>query len=360
MLRGLCRRCGVTAPQDIERLERLAAEMPLFAEITEADLFIDCPISEDRAVVIAQASPNAASMYHQSVVGEDALQCNEPAVFQAIRSNAPVRDIKAVTQENKVVSQNVVPIHGTGGRVIAVLIQERDISQNIRQEKKLEAFAKNFEKGDPSLRSERIEQGNVLAMREVHHRVKNSLQLVASILNLQARKMRGTDTGKILSENVTRILTIATIHDMLTANEGSAETINALPLLRQLVSALEHFVPEDKHITFEVSGDNVVIGSNAASAVALVVNELVTNALEHAFPDRDSGRISVSFVSGKLFHVVTVSDNGVGFGPEQKTEEGLGLRIVESTVRGKLQGKLHIHSDETGTVVSFDIKNEIA
>jgi len=158
---------------------------------------------------------------------------------------------------------------------------------------------------------------------------------------------------------VSRILTIATIHDILTENKGHIETVNALSMIRQLTSALEHFIPEDKRIVFEVSGDNVVIGSNQASAVALVVNELVINALEHAFPDRDGGRVTVTLGAGNSYHIVTVSDNGVGFNPKPHAEDGLGLRIAESTVRGKLQGKLHIHSDECGTVVSFDIKNEM-
>lgn len=360
MLRSLCARAGQLAEADLERLEQLARELPLFAEIMEADLFIDCPVSEDKAIVIAQAGPNAESIYHKSVVGEDALRCNEPAIFQAIHTGTPARNIKAVTQENRTVSQNVVPIHGTGGRVIAVLIQETDISQDIRREKKLEAFSKNYEKADPSLRSERVEDANVLALREVHHRVKNSLQLVASILNLQARRMRGTENEKILQENVSRILTIATIHDMLTENEDSAETVNALSMLRQLASALETFVPGEKQIAISVSGDNAVIGSHQASAAALVVNELVINALEHAFEGRSSGRISITFTAGEYFHVVAVSDDGAGFPADLKAEEGLGLRIAESTVRGKLKGKMHIHSDEGGTVVSFDIKNEIA
>lgn len=359
MIRSLCARCESMTQQDAERLEHLAAELPLFAEIMESDLFIDCPVSEDRAIVVAQAGPGVSSIYQKSVVGEDALAHNEPAVFQAIRTGAPVRDIKAVTQENRTVRQNVVPIRGTAGRIIAVLIQETDISQNIRREKKLEAIARNFEKADPSLRTEYLEDGNVLAMREVHHRVKNSLQLVASILNMQARKARSTEAGQILSENVSRILTISTIHDMLTRNEGNAETVNVLSLIRQLTAALEQLVPQEKHIVFEVSGDNEVIGSNQASAVALVVNELIINALEHAFEGRNDGRISVSFGSGRFFHVVTVSDNGVGFAQDGQTGDGLGLRIAESTVRGRLQGKLHIHSDEGGTTVSFDIKNEI-
>ena len=361
MLRSLCTRHTKLSPQDIDRLEALAGQLPLFAEIMEAELFIDCLVRADRAIVVAQASPTSvSSIYQKSVVGEDALLCNEPAIFQAIRSNAPVRDIKAVTQENRMVRQNVVPIRSDCGQVIAVLIQETDVSQNIRQEKKLEALSKNYEEADPSLRSERVEDGNVLALREVHHRVKNSLQLVASILNLHARKFRGTEVERTLSENVARVLTIATIHDMLTQKESGVETVNTLSMLRQLTAALEQFVLEEKHITFEVTGDNVAIGSNQASAIALVVNELITNALEHAFVGRSSGRISVSFVSGRFFHIVTVSDDGVGFQSDQMSGERLGLRIVDSTVRGKLQGKLHIHSDEGGTRISFDIKNETA
>jgi len=63
-------------------------------------------------------------------------------------------------------------------------------------------------------------------------------------------------------------------------------------------------------------------------------------------------------VHGKFFHAVTVSDNGVGFGPDRKTKEGLGLRIAQTTVREKVYGNMHRHSDAGGTVVSFDIKNE--
>ena len=361
MLREICTRHTSLTPEDIDRLEQLAAQLPLFAGIMEAELFIDCPVGEEKAIVVAQASPaGASSIYQKSVVGEYALACNEPAIFQAIRSNAAVRDIKAVTQENRMVRQNVEPIRGAGGQVIAALIQETDISRNIQQEKKLEALSRNYEEADPSLRSERVEEGNVLALREVHHRVKNSLQLVASILNLQARKYRGTETEKILSENVARILTIATIHDMLTKREDCIETVRAIPMLRQLTAALENFVPEEKQIVFDVSGDDMVIGSNQASAIALVVNELVTNALEHAFVGRSSGRISISLAAGGLFHIVTVADDGVGMKPGQLPGERLGLRLVESTVRGKLQGKLRIDSDEGGTRISFDIKNETA
>ena len=90
-----------------------------------------------------------------------------------------------------------------------------------------------------------------------------------------------------------------------------------------------------------------------------MVNELITNALEHAFEESDSGIVQVSFRAGKLFHTVTVSDNGSGFPADFSSEDRLGLRIAETTVRSKLKGNFHVYSDLNGTQISFDIKKEI-
>ena len=199
----------------------------------------------------------------------------------------------------------------------------------------------------------------VSILRETHHRIKNSLQLVASILNLQARKHKGTETEKILSENVGRVLAIATIHDMLTQTQDQIDRISSLDLLKKLATGLQAFVPEEKQIQIAVQGDEVELSGSQAGSVALVVNELITNALEHAFEESDSGIVQVSFRAGRLFHTVTVSDNGSGFPADFSGEERLGLRIAETTVRSKLKGNFHVYSDLNGTQISFDIKKEI-
>lgn len=360
MLRQICKEKTLLDERDILTLEDLERQLPLIAELTQADVFIDCLISDRQAVVAAQARPaSAESIYEKTVVGEDALAEKEPAVFHAARIGAPVRDIKAVTQENRAVRQSVVPIRGWAGYVVAVLIQETDISRDLRREKKLEALSKSYEEAAPSLRSERVESSEVTTLREVHHRIKNSLQLVASILNLQARKYRGSEVEKILTENVGRVLSIAAIHDILTQDQGRFDRVSGLSILNKLGSGLRTFVPEGKDIQIEVGGDDVVVSASQASSVALVVNELITNALEHAFETTDHGHIRVSFCKGTLFHTVTVTDDGAGFPPEADRGERMGLRIVEATVRDKLRGQLHVHSDSSGTQVSFDIKNEI-
>lgn len=360
MLRQLCQEKTTLGEEDIRTLEDIARQLPLFAELLGADLFIDCPVTEDRAVVVAQAKPaGVSSLYEKTVVGADALADKEPAIFHAVRINAPARDIKAVTQEDRTVRQSAVPIRGAAGNVIAVLIREADISRDLRREKKLEALSKSYEEEDRSLRSERVEESEAATLREVHHRIKNSLQLVASILNLEARKHRGTDVENILSENVGRVLSIAAIHDILTQDPKSFDRVSALSVLTKLGTGLQTFVPAGKDIRIEVTGDDVAISASQASSAALVVNELITNALEHAFEGRDAGCIRVSFCAGTLFHTVTVADDGVGFPQETDREERLGLRIADTMVRDKLQGKLHIYSNENGARVSFEIKNEI-
>jgi two-component sensor histidine kinase len=198
----------------------------------------------------------------------------------------------------------------------------------------------------------------VETLREIHHRIKNSLQLVASILNMQARKHRGTETEKILIENTERVLAIAAIHDIMTQTQDQIDRIRVLSLLERLVAGLRAFIPEEKQIQIDIQGDDVELSGSQASAVAMVVNELITNALEHAFEGRQSGCVSVTFNAGQLFHSVTVSDDGNGFDPARLREGSLGLDLVEATVHDRLHGQLKIHSDAGGSRVSFDIKIE--
>jgi len=359
MLRQICREKTTLSDEEILQLEDLSRQLPLMAELVQADLFLDCPVDETTAVVVAQSGCGSSfSLYKTSVVGQLAPIEKEPAVLHALRVHAPVRDIKAVTQEDRTVIQNVCPVHNRAGQVIAVLIQERDISERVGQEKKLEALSKSHESEAPSLRSEQVDRETAAAMRETHHRIKNSLQMVASILNLQARKHKGTEAGEILGENVGRVLSIATIHDILTQLHDRTEGIGSLALLEKLAAGLRAFVPGEKQIQIVVQGDDTPLSGSQASAVALVVNELMTNALKHAFPAHDSGTVTVSFRAGQRFHTVTVSDNGTGFPGSTSEEGGLGLRIAETTVRGKLKGAFHIHSDPNGTQISFDLKNE--
>lgn len=357
MLRHLCEEKTALSPADIAQLEAVAAQLPLMAELGGADVFIDCATPSGEMFVAAQARPSdLGSSYEQNVVGHRVLPEKEPAVFHAWEMKSPVRDIKAVTQEDRTVRQNAVPIFGRGGRCIAVLIREKDISTSLLHEKKFRSLARSHEEEDRSLRSSHTAHSETL-LREVHHRVKNNLQLVASILNLQSRRCQDPHTKKILQENVSRVWSIAAIHDILTKNQGDFSKIESSALLEQLRQNLQMFLPVDRHIAIFVTGGSASLTADTASAVALVVNELVTNALEHAFTGRSEGSITISFAPGALFHTVSVADDGTGF-DVSAPRKSLGLNIVEATVKDRLHGNLTIHSDSTGTRVSFDFKTE--
>lgn len=359
MLRKICESCTTLREADILQLEALECQLPLVAELSGGDVFLDCVTPEGKAIVVAQARPaQGISAYRQDIRGRLAQPEDEPAVYHALEMQVPVRDLKAVTQESRSVRQDAVPVFSLDQRCIAALIREKDISGEVLQEKKFEELARTYENGDIPLRSPRLEYGEDVIMREVHHRVKNSLQMMASILNLQARRCRDDYTRKILQENVGRVLSIATIHDILTKNQSGSSRINSLSLLNALRQNLQAFIPDGKRIVIHVDGDSEELDADAANSVSMVVNELITNALEHAFLQRTAGNIWVSFRAGALFHTVTVADDGVGFNLAEIGTGSFGLRIVEATVKDKLHGVLRLRSDRSGSTVSFDFKTE--
>ncbi len=357
-LKEICSKHTNLSPADIDRLDTLAGQLPMISDLTGTDIFIDCPTISGEMVVVSHARPSwKVGAYSENIVGKYALCINEPAVFEALRTNSQIRDIKAVTQENRSVKQDVVPITGENRTCIAVLIRETDITEALLQEGKYRQLSKRFESMDMSLRVSDCFEDYDFRLREVHHRIKNNLQTIASILNLQAKGCKDDYTKTILRESVGRVLTIASIHDIIT-QKSVAQNIDCLTLINKLKQNLCSFIPCGKSIAITVEGDSILISAETASSIALVVNELIMNALQHAFENRECGEIKVTIIAGKLINTIIISDNGCGYEPSDCLGNSLGLAIVESTVRDKLSGHLRIGSDCSGTRVSFDFKTE--
>ncbi|WP_018756957.1 sensor histidine kinase [Paenibacillus terrigena] len=135
-LQKLCLEHTELRPEDIQILGTLAAQLPMMADLSQADLFIDC-LSRDResAIVVAEAKPTtASSLYLGSVIGQFAYAQHEPAVMYCLLSGKPVTGSRAISQEQKEMQQNVVPIQNQQGQPIGVLILERDITHEVQQE----------------------------------------------------------------------------------------------------------------------------------------------------------------------------------------------------------------------------------
>ncbi len=195
-----------------------------------------------------------------------------------------------------------------------------------------------------------------VVIKEIHHRVKNNLQTIASLLRLQARRSNNEEIKNILAESISRILSIASTHEIL-AQEGidKVKIQGILHRIRNSVSSC--FSISKKNITITMGGDDFEIESGKATDIALIVSELLSNSLKHGFKGRKSGNIDIKIKSNKGFSTISIEDNGIGFGKEEIGEKSLGISIVKSLVTEKLQGMLKIESDENGTMVLFSFKN---
>lgn len=358
-LRELCRSQTALSDADIDALERVEQNLPLIAELTGCDVFIDCYDNSLRTViVIAQAGPHlGGSVYEHAVTGKTALREKEPAVYRALESGMPARDLKAITQEGKAVRQDVSPIGGADGRTVGVLIREEDISGNLRREKKYRQFASEQD----ALVQKQMDiaagagSDSAAAMREIHHRVKNDLQMVASFMNLQARRSANPEVKKALSESTQRVLSIASIHDILTRS-ADGDRVSLPLMLQRICRDIQVISGAGKAVAITVDSDDIFVSPDAAASIAIVVNELVTNAVEHGYPEGGRGRVSVRAERGNLYSTVTVEDDGCGCDPGAIPADSLGLTIVTLTVRDRLQGDFRLISGENGTKASFDFK----
>jgi two-component sensor histidine kinase/putative methionine-R-sulfoxide reductase with GAF domain len=169
--------------------------------------------------------------------------------------------------------------------------------------------------------------------QEIHHRVKNNLQTVASLLRLQARA-EGVDPRRALEDSVNRILAIAAVHEVLT--EQRDDDVDLGELLGRLRSMLLQGLAPEKHV--EASLEHVAVGGNRATALALVFSELFQNALEHGGA---SVQVELAQRDGKI--VLAIADDGTGIASEPA--QGTGLSIVRALVRDELHGTLSLESN---------------
>jgi two-component sensor histidine kinase len=174
--------------------------------------------------------------------------------------------------------------------------------------------------------------------QEIHHRVKNNLQTVASLLRLQARADGVVDARKALEDSVNRILAIAAVHEVLT--EQRDDDIDLGELLDRLRAMLLQGVGVDREV--ESHFEPVSLAGHRATALALVFSELLQNALEHG---GQHVRVGLSTTEDEV--TMTIFDDGVGI--SEKPTHGTGLSIVEALVRDELRGSLELRA-ENGTL----------
>jgi len=193
-------------------------------------------------------------------------------------------------------------------------------------------------------------------LKEVHHRVKNNLQFIASLLSMQARRIADPASLEVFVNSQSRVHSMALIHERLYKSDSLAE-IDFEDYVRMLVKdLLASHVVQPEAIRVDVDMDRIPLKLDAAVPCGLIVNELVTNALKHAFPDGRRGTIRIGFNQTNGVFVLAVRDDGAGLPEDAETRKttSLGLRLVQILTE-QLEGDIALQSDGRGTeaIITF-------
>ncbi len=182
-------------------------------------------------------------------------------------------------------------------------------------------------------------------LREIHHRVKNNMQVISSLLELQSRSLKDKNLVGVLEEGQNRIKAMSMIHEKLYRSENLA-SINFGEYIKNLANDLfKSYKMSVARVALKMELSDITIDINSVVPCGLIVNELITNSLKHAFPDRRKGEIKISLHKNEDAEIELVfSDNGVGI-PEDidyRNTDSMGLRLIFNLTEHQLGGKVEL------------------
>jgi PAS domain S-box-containing protein len=202
----------------------------------------------------------------------------------------------------------------------------RDVTDRILAEEKIRTSLKEKE----------------LLLKEIHHRVKNNLQVVSSLLNLQSNTINDEIALSAFKDSINRVSSMALVHEKLYESKNFAD-IDFKGYLESIMNDVYHFSQLNGRIQFKMDIDEISLGLDDAVPCGLIVNELVSNSLKYAFPNENKGIIEISFkrIENETFHLI-VHDNGVGlpaqFDFENNTSLGLNLvKLLSKQIEGRVK-----------------------
>ncbi len=176
-------------------------------------------------------------------------------------------------------------------------------------------------------------------IKEIHHRVKNNLQTIVSLLRLQERRTESSEAKSVLQDCIGRVNSIAVVHEYLSQQGDGMIDVGkvAKSIYQALVSSM---LNSDFVLETDFATDNVLLPSEKATSIALILNELLQNAIEHAFAGRTNGKLTVRFSDSGSCYELLIADNGVGLPPDFSWQQSssLGLKIIKTMAEADLKG----------------------
>ncbi len=292
--------------------------------------------------------------------------CEECPLLTVLETGEPAEaEMEAV--DGRIYQIRGYPITDNQGAVTALVEFGRDVTKDRRAEENLKKSYQKLQESQlasinlmedlqKEVHERKLAEDKISAslkekeilLREIHHRVKNNMQIIISLINLQQNQLRDDTQHTFFEESKNRIFSMALVHEQLYESENLSR-IELLEYIKSLVQNIKHSSGErSDRITFDISIPHVYLTIDKAIPCGLIANELITNSLKHAFPGRRKGRIEISVNknNGPLCSL-QIKDNGVGL-PEDvdvKKSSSLGLVLV-SLLTEQLDGTVRI--DRTG------------
>ncbi len=289
----------------------------------------------DAATRVRYASPNAVSALHRVGVSANAigqtlaeLGVAETAARNAYERKEPVIEEIEQTAEVTLLTRSI-PLLRQGDvrgdvEVTGGVLLLRDVSELRRRDRLL--LTKDA------------------TIREIHHRVKNNLQTISSLLRLQGRRLTSPEAKEAVAESVRRIRTIALVHETLSREPG--EDISFIEIVRPLMRLVEEGLQSaDRPVTFQAKGDGGRLAATIATPLSVVILELLQNAVDHGFPEGSSGgAVMVVLAHDEDELHIQVVNNGIALSPDFDFAKatGLGLSIVRTLVTTELAGTIEM------------------
>ncbi|WP_321423629.1 sensor histidine kinase [uncultured Methanobacterium sp.] len=203
-----------------------------------------------------------------------------------------------------------------------------------------------------SLQVNQLLKDKEMLMKEIHHRVKNNLMIISSLLNLQSRYIKDDATREIFKESQTRAQSMALIHERL-YRSGDLKSIAFSEYIRSLTRDIFNTYNTSRgRIQLQMDVQNIMVDVNSAVPLGLIINELVTNSLKYAFPNDQEGIIRIQFHKEGDCYLLEVGDNGVGIPDDFDIlkSDSLGMLLVNS-LTSQIQGELELKREKGTTFI---------
>ncbi len=347
----------VTSPLYLDEMLDLVVEMA--AKVMGAPICSLRLIDDARGELVVHAVEQQPAYWSKPLaafnkpIADRVITAKKPIAVENLEDELPARDDELIHSEH-LMSLLAVPLV-VRERAIGVLSCYTNIPRRF-SEGDIALFSTLANQTALAIENARLVT-NAAVVREMHHRIKNNLQTVAMLLRMQASGGENLSAQDVLHISVNRILSIAAVHEVL-SQEGFrfVDVRDVAERIAQLTA--QNMLGPDRRIDIHVTGEALVLPSKPATSLALVINELLQNALEHAFVGQAHGTVTISLSRSPQHFVIEVSDDGVGLPQEQPASTG--LEIVETLVRDDLRGKLAFKSGKKGTQAIIHLPHTVA